>query len=344
MSEADLALGRLDGSTDILPNPDLFVAMYVKKEAVLSSQIEGTQASLVDVLEYEAKVDRHKLPDDVDEVINYVDAMNWGLARLEELPLCNRLLREVHGKLLQGVRGENKTPGEFRRSQNWIGPPGCDLSTATYVPPPPHEMENAMGKLELYLHEDSQTPILLKCGLVHGQFETIHPFLDGNGRLGRLLITFILCQQKVLSRPLLYISDYFRRYQDEYYDRLEAIHSLGDWEGWLKFFLRGVRDVSREATETARRIISLREEHRQLVTQQGRAQNNGLALLDYLYQMPVVTNGIVRDLFNVTPVTANNLTHRFRDLGILEEITNRPRNQVFLYRTYMDMLRRSTAV
>ena len=165
LSEADQALGRLDGSTAILPNPDLFVAMYVKKEAVLSSQIEGTQASLVDVLEYEAKVDRHKLPDDVDDITNYVDAMNWGLARLEELPLCNRLLREVHGKLLQGVRGENKTPGEFRRSQNWIGPPGCDLSTATYVPPPPHEMENAMGKLELYLHEDSQTPILLKCGL-----------------------------------------------------------------------------------------------------------------------------------------------------------------------------------
>ena len=261
--------------------------------------------------------------------------------RLEDLPLCNRLLREVHGELLQGVRGEDKAPGEFRRSQNWIGPPGCDLSTATYVPPPQHEMERAMGNLEFYLHEDTQTPILLKCGLVHGQFETIHPFLDGNGRLGRLLITFLLCQQRVLSRPLLYLSDYFRQHQNEYYDRLDAVHTLGDWEGWLKFFLEGVRDVSREATETARRIISLREEHRQLVIQEVRGQSNGLALLDYLYQNPVVTVAKVQELLQVSYVTANNLIHDFSTLALLEETTNRRRNRVFLYRPYFEILSRS---
>jgi Fic family protein len=194
LSEADLELGRLDGATDILSNPGLFVAMYVRKEAVLSSQIEGTQASLVDVLEYEANVERRSLPSDVGETANYVKALNLGLAKLEELPLCNRLLREIHEVLMQGVRGEEKAPGEFRQSQNWIGMPGCDLSTATFIPPPPHEVQNAMGSLELYLHNDTQTPVLIKFGLVHGQFETIHPFLDGNGCLGRLLVTFLLCE------------------------------------------------------------------------------------------------------------------------------------------------------
>ena len=309
--------------------------------STMPSQIEGTQASLVDVLEYEAKVDRQTLPDDVDEVINYVGAMNWGLSRLKELPLYNRLLREVHGKLLQGVRGEHKAPGEFRRSQNWIGPPGCNLSTATYVPPPPYDMDREMGNLEIYLHNDTQTPILLQCGLVHGQFETIHPFLDGNGRLGRLLITFLLCHQRVLSRPLLYLSEYFRQHQDEYYDRLDGVHTLGDWEGWLEFFLKGVRDVSREATETARRIISLREEHRQLIMQQVRGQSNGLALLDYLYQSPVVTVATVQEWLQVSYVTANNLIHDFTTFAILEETTNRLRNRVFLYRPYSDILSRS---
>jgi len=225
LSEADIELGRLDGATDILPNPNLFVAMYVRKEAVLSSQIEGTQASLVDVLEYEASVDIHSLPSDVGETANYVEALNLGLARLKEFPLCNRLLREIHSVLMQGVRGEDKSPGEFRQTQNWIGTPGCDLSTATFIPPPPHEDQEAMGNLERYIHEEIQTPALLKCGLVHGQFETIHPFLDGNGRLGRLLITFLLCHQGVLRRPLLYLSAYFKEHQDEYYERLQSIHT-----------------------------------------------------------------------------------------------------------------------
>jgi Fic family protein len=288
-------------------------------------------------LEYEAEVDRPTIPGDVSEVLNYTKALDYGLERLQELPLCNRLFREIHGILLQDVRGQDKTPGEFRRSQNWIGPPGCNLLTATYVPPPPREMEKAMGNLERFLHEHPQMPILLKCGLVHGQFEIIHPFLDGNGRLGRLLITFLLCEHRVLSRPLLYLSEYFIQHQDEYYDRLDAIHSLGDWEGWLKFFLRGVRDVSLEATETALKIISLREEHRQLVVGGVRGAN-GLALLDHLYQMPVVLAPSVSRLFDVSYVTANNLIRDFTNLGLLEEITNRPRNRVFLYRPYLDVL------
>ena len=340
LSEADQALGRLDGSTDILPNPDLFVAMYKRKEAVLSSQIEGTQASLVDILEYEARVKLDSLPSDVGEIANYIAALNLGLASLDELPLCNRLLKEIHGVLLQGVRGEDKSPGEFRHSQNWIGPPGCSLSTATFVPPPPSEVDRTMGALEVYLNDSAPIPILLKCGLVHGQFEMIHPFLDGNGRLGRLLITFLLCQQKILRRPLLYLSAYFREYQDEYYERLQGIHRAGDWEGWLKFFLAGVRDVSREATETARSIIKMREEHRQLVVQSVRGQSNGLTLLDHLYEMPVVTVARVEELLDVSYVTANNLVHDFCRLGMLAETTNRPRNRVFVYKPYLDILYR----
>ena len=277
LSQADQSLGRLDGVGDRLPNPDMFVTMYVRKEAVLSSQIEGTQASLEDVLEYEVNT-RRRLPADVAETYNYVEALNAGLARLNELPLCNRLFREIHGILMQGVRGQEKSPGEFRASQNWIGPPGSSLSTATYVPPPPYEMTQAMGNLELYLNAAAPASLLIKAGLAHGQFEMIHPFLDGNGRLGRLLITFLLCQQKVLARPLLYLSAYFKEYQDEYYARLYAISNEGDWEGWLKYFLKGVGQVSQEAAETARKIIAMREEHRQRVIDQVRGRQNGLAL------------------------------------------------------------------
>ena len=258
LSNADQSLGRLDGAADMLPNPDLFVRMYVRKEAVLSSQIEGTQASLADVLEYEAEVSHRQLPGDVLETFNYVKALNAGLERLNDLPLCNRLIREIHGILMQGVRGQERSPGEFRETQNWIGPPGSNLNNASYVPPPPAEMYHAMGAFENYLNSELPVPLLIKCGLAHGQFEMIHPFLDGNGRLGRLLITFLLCQQKVLSRPLLYLSAYFKEYQEEYYARLYAISNEGDWEGWLKYFLKGVGQVSQEAAETARRIIAMR--------------------------------------------------------------------------------------
>ena len=341
LSVADQSVGRLDSVSDMLPNSDLFVSMYVRKEAVLSSQIEGTQATLVDVLEYEANFGHNQLSLDVLETINYVNALNEGLKRLEELPLSNRLFREIHGILMQGVRGQEKAPGYFRETQNWIGSPGCTLGNATYVPPPPHEMTVAMGELESFLNAQSPMPLLIKCGLAHGQFEMIHPFLDGNGRLGRLLITFLLCEKKVLSRPLLYLSSYFRQHQAEYYDRLLAISNDGDWEGWLKYFLKGIGEVSKEATDTARRIIAMREEHRQLVSERVRG-SYGPALLDKLYESPAVTSPRIRDTFGVSYVTANNLVHDFVNVGILEETTRRPRNKVYIYKPYLEILNRES--
>ena len=325
----------------MLPNSDLFVSMYVRKEAVLSSQIEGTQATLVDVLEYEANFGHNQLILDVLETINYVNALNEGLKRLEELPISNRLFREIHGILMQRVRGQEKSPGYFRETQNWIGPPGCTLGNATYVPPPPHEMTVAMGELESFLNAQSPMPLLIKCGLAHGQFEMIHPFLDGNGRLGRLLITFLLCEKKVLTRPLLYLSSYFRQHQAEYYDRLLAISNDGDWEGWLKYFLKGIGGVSKEATDSARRIIEMREEHRQLVSERVRG-SYGPALLDTLYESPAVTSPRIRDTFGVSYVTANNLVHDFVNVGILEETTRRPRNKVYIYKPYLEILNRES--
>ena len=255
LSDADRALGRLDGCAHVLPNPDLFVAMYVRQEAVLSSQIEGTQSSLTDVLQVETGIRGRKLPLDVAEVVNYVRAMNHGMARLEDLPLSQRLLREIHGVLLEGVRGEDRTPGEFRRSQNWIGPDGTPLENATFVPPPVREMTAALANLEEFLHDSDDLPVLVHCGVAHAQFETIHPFLDGNGRVGRLLITLLLCERSILHRPLLYLSHYLKKNRAEYYDRLMAIRAKGDWEGWLKFFLLGVYEVSCQAADTARAIL-----------------------------------------------------------------------------------------
>ena len=335
LSRADQSIGRLDASSQILPAPDRFVSMYVRKEAVSSSQIEGTIATLLDVLEDEAQVNVRSLPGDVGETRNYVQAMNRGLELLQSLPVCNRLLKEVHEVLLTGVRGGDKSPGEFRASQNWIGPPGCDLSGATFVPPPPQEMERAMGDLEQYIHGDTKIPILLRCGLIHGQFECIHPFLDGNGRLGRLLITFLLCQQLVLSRPFLYLSIFFHQFRYEYLDRLQAIHEFGDWEGWLKFFLRGIIHVSLDAADASRKILEMREEHRQLVMRDVAGGTNGLTLLDFLYGQPVVLVSQVQESLNVSYVTANNLVRDFCTVGLLEEISGRSRNRVFVYAPYL---------
>lgn len=252
--------------------------MYVRQEAVLSSQIEGTQSTLEDVLEFEAGGRRPDRPRDVEEVVNYVRAMNHGLRLLSELPLSLRLLREIHRELLQGVRGAHRSPGEFRRSQNWIGPAGCSLDEAQFVPPPPHEMGDALHAFERFLHDREGLPSLVHCGLAHAQFETIHPFLDGNGRVGRLLITLLLCERQILARPLLYLSFYLKAHRAQYYDRLTAIRTEGDWEGWLRFFLRGVYEVSRSATDTSRAILELRERHRGEIAELS-ASNNGLRLL-----------------------------------------------------------------
>ena len=336
LSQADRALGRLDGSITTLPNPDLFVMMYVRKEAVLSSQIEGTQSSLQDLLAAEAKIFSDTTPRDVDEVINYVKAMNHGLKRLQQLPVSVRLIREIHAILLKNVRGRHAAPGELRRSQNWLGPGGCTLTEATFVPPPPEIIPEVLGQWEKFLHADDPLPVLIKIGLAHAQFETIHPFLDGNGRLGRLLITFLLTERGVLQKPVLYLSHYFKRHRQDYYDHLQNIRDAGDWEAWLAFFLRGIADVSNEAAQTVRRILLLREDHRLAITQKlGRAAGNGHRVLDRLFQRPVVTVKDIQNITGTTYVAANQLVKRFEELGILVEMTGYMRNRRFLYGPYI---------
>lgn len=336
LSRADRALGRLDGSVQTLPNPDLFVFMYVRKEAVLSSQIEGTQSSLQDLLAAEAQFFDPNLPRDVDEVVNYVSAMNHGLARLNELPVSVRLIREIHAKLMQGVRGGRLQSGELRTSQNWIGPAGSTINTATFVPPPHHVVPDALGDLEKFLHRADSLPPLIKIALAHVQFETIHPFLDGNGRVGRLLITFLLTERGVLHKPVLYLSHYFKRNRQQYYDHLQAVREEGAWEPWLAFFLRGVIEVAAEAAETARRILLLREQHRSAITDRlGRAAGNGHKLLESLFDRPILAVNHVRKLTGTTYAAANSLVSRLVTLGVLHEMTGYARNRRFRYAPYI---------
>ncbi len=338
LSQADYALGRLDGAILTLPNPDLFVFMYVRKEAVLSSQIEGTQSSLQNLLAAEAQLFDPDTPDDVNEVINYVRAMNYGLERLAALPVSVRLIKEIHAKLMRGVRGGQLTPGELRTSQNWIGPAGCTLSEATFVPPPPQEVPQALADLERFLHTQDAMPALIRVGLAHAQFETIHPFLDGNGRIGRLLITFLLTEKGLLARPVLYLSHYFKRHRAEYYDCLQAVRDMGDWEGWLEFFLRGVVEVSEEATRTAAAILRMREEYRAKITEHlGRAAANGHRIMEKLFEHPIVTVATVRDWLGITQAGANNLVRRLVEIGLLKEITGYARNRRFRFEPYLKL-------
>lgn len=339
LSEADRALGRLEGSIQTLPNPNLFVFMYVRKEAALSSQIEGTQASISDLLKAEAEVFSAGAPRDVDEVLNYVKAMNYGLARLESLPLSTRLIKEIHERLLEGVRGRSQQPGDLRRSQNWIGPQGCTLSNATFIPPPHLEAEIALGDLEKFIHADDQSlPPLIRIGLAHSQFETIHPFLDGNGRIGRLLITFFLCEKGILQKPVLYLSHFFKENRQEYYEHLQRVRDKGEWENWLKFFLRGVGAVAAQATQTARNIVALRETHRALVLDKfGSSGANAIRLLEQLYRRPTITVNGAKDLLGISYPNANNLIDKLRQNEIIYETTGQARNRLFLYTPYIDL-------
>ena len=273
------------------------------------------------------------------EVINYVTAMNHGLDRLRTLPISVRLIREIHARLLQGVRGSQMQTGKLRTSQNWIGPAGSTLNEATFVPPPHREVPNALGALEDFIHGPTNLPVLVQVGLAHAQFETIHPFLDGNGRVGRLLITFLLCQRGILGQPVLYLSHFFRQHRSEYYDRLQAVRDSGDWEGWLAFFLRGVAEVGAVAVDTVRRVLTLREKHRNLVTEHlGRAAANGHRLLDYLYRQPFVTVSDVPPITGTNYPAANRLVARLAEAGVLEEITGNRRNRVFRYGPYLQAL------
>jgi len=339
MERANRALGRLDGCTYTLPNPDLFLYMYVRKEAVLSSQIEGTQASLADLLEYEGDIEVKTSQDDIEEVSNYVAAMNHGLERLKEFPLSLRLIKEIHARLLSGTRGGHKHPGEFRTSQNWIG--GTKPSDARFVPPPPNEVMRCIGDLEIFLH-DENIPPLLKAGLAHAQFETIHPFLDGNGRMGRLLITFILCHDKVLEKPLLYLSLFFKKHREEYYERLNAVRRDGDWEGWIKFYLQGVYEISKQATDAAKSIMDLLAADRQKLAGLGKAAPTALALLDLLYLRPYVTIPFVAKELDISPPAASKAVNNLVALGILKEVSGKKRDRIFLHERYLAIIREGT--
>jgi Fic family protein len=344
LSDADRALGRLDGSVLTLPNPDLFVFMYVRKEAVLSSQIEGTQSSLQDLLAAEAQLLEQNLPRDVDEVVNYVRAMNHGLRRLPDLPVSVRLIREIHAELMQEVRGGRLQPGELRTSQNWIGPAGSTLNTAIFVPPPHAVLQEVLGNLENFLHAKDDLPPLVKIALAHVQFETIHPFLDGNGRVGRLLITFLLTERAVLHKPVLYLSHYFRQHRQDYYEHLQAVRDRGAWEEWLGFFLRGVIEVAAEATNTARHLLQMREQHRSAITTHlGRAAGNGHKVLESLFDHPILAVADVQKLTGTTYTAANSLVTRLVALGIIGEMTGFSRNRRFRYDPYIALFNNTSA-
>lgn len=335
LSEADLALGRLDGLARSLPDPDLFIAMYVRWEAVLSSQIEGTQSSLDDVLAFEIEAPGMVQPVDVAETINYVKAMNTGLQLLPDLPLSGRLIRSIHEELLTGVRGQERHPGQFRTTQNWIGPAGCTIETAAFVPPSAEDMLRAFGELESFLH-DRTLPPLVHAGLAHAQFETIHPFLDGNGRVGRLMITLLLVERGVLTRPLLYLSLFLKQNRSEYYDRLGAIRTKGDWEGWLRFFLTGVVVTAGHAVNAAAAITDLREEHLRLAATESLGRY-GIPLLDLLARQPLITATYAVGQLDASPTTIGGLLKKATESGIVEEITGRKRDRVYRYSKFLDL-------
>ncbi len=344
--EAQGALGELKGTAELLPNPELLVLMYIRAEAVLSSQIEGTQASLDDVLRAEANLNDPNAPDDVQEVINYIRAMNYGLKRQAELPISLRLMREIHDILMDKVRGGHRNPGEFRRSQNWLGPVGSTLQTARFVPPPVPEMLKALDNLEKFIYEEqSQTPPLVKIGLIHAQFETIHPFLDGNGRLGRLLITLLMCHYGLLGTPLLYLSYFFKLNRSEYYDRLQAIRERGDWEGWIRFFLEGVRNVALEATEKTRTVLQQREADRRIIESElGRRVGNGLLLHAHLLRTPYISVRSVEAATQLSYSNANSLVGEMQRIGILQPLTGRARDKRYVYQRYVDIFRLEPAL
>jgi Fic family protein len=342
LSEADRALAELAGTARNLPNPHLLIGPFIRREAVLSSRIEGTEASLSDLFYFEAGAPGSPrgfrgLAADVREVANYVRAMEYGLKRLRDLPLSLRLIREIHGKLMEGVRGERLTPGEFRRSQNWIGPPGCNLMEATYVPPPVHEMTEALGELEKFLHARSSLPPLMKMAMVHYQFEAIHPFLDGNGRIGRLLVSFLLCHEALLREPLLYLSAYFERERQEYYRLLLAVSQSGAWEDWIRFFLGGVADQSRDAIWRTGKLLELWQKYRRMF-ETARASALLLRMVDGLFEAPVVTIPIAAKRLGITQRSAAMNIQKLVDAGILSEVTGRERYRVFLARGILETI------
>jgi Fic family protein len=343
LSKADMALARLDGMAEILPNVDLFIAMFVKKEALLSSQIEGTQASLEDLFEFESG-ERLDNVNDVTDVVNYIKALNHGIERLADLPMSLRLIKEIHALLLKGTRGSARRPGEFKKTQNWIGPPAATLNEATFIPPPPHEAMQAMGDLERYMHDKAKLPPLIDCALLHYQFETIHPFLDGNGRMGRLLITFFLYWKGCLHKPLLYLSYYFKRNRQEYYDRLNMVRNTGNFEQWVEFFLRGIIETSGAAIETARKILELQSTHRKLLWEKKISSPIAVGILERLFYTPAVSINETAKQFGVSYQAASTLVNQLEKAGILKEVTGRKRDKRYVYDDYLKILADGTKI
>lgn len=340
--QALLALGRLDSVSNLLPDASLFLYMYVRKEAVLSSMIEGTQSSLSDLLLFELDQEPGVPLDDVREVSNYVAALYHGMHLLKEgLPLSLRLLREIHGVLLSKGRGSQQLPGEFRRSQNWIG--GTRPGNAAFVPPPADLVLECMGKLELFLNDQPEpTPVLLKAALAHVQFETIHPFLDGNGRLGRLLIPLLLCEQKVLKEPMLYLSLYFKTHRKYYYELLNNVRLTGDWEAWLDFFAEAVIVTATQSVETAQQLLELSNHDSHKISSLGRAAASTIQVHRALLEHPIATSGLLVEKTGVSPVTVNKALNHLVQLGIIKELTARKRNRLFSYAGYIDIMNRGT--
>jgi Fic family protein len=341
LAEANRHLGNLNGVGALLPNPNLLIVPYMRREAVLSSKIEGTQTSLSDLFYFEAarreeqKVEARET--DVLEVVNYVKAMDYGLKRLKELPICLRLMREIHAILMKSVRGQHLTPGEFRRSQNWIGPAGCTLSDAAFVPPPAYEMKEALGELEKFLHSRDNVPGLIQCALIHYQFEAIHPFLDGNGRIGRLLVTLFLCERKFLCYPMLYLSAFFEKYRRDYYDRLIAVSQRGEWEEWINFFLRAIVVQSKDAAENSKAILSLLEDYRGRLHQK-RTSIYVTKLVDELFKNPYVTIPRAAVKLTTSYHTAKAAIEKLKKVNILFEVTDKLRGKVYCAKELLSLL------
>ena len=337
LDKANTALGRLDGMSKVLPERSLFLYMYIRKEAVLSSQIEGTQSSLSDFLSFENDRATGVSIDDVTEVSNYVAAMNYGLKRIETLPISLRLLREIHKKLMSRGRGSTRQPGEFRTSQNWIG--GTRPGNAKFVPPPPDQLMDCLDPFEKFFHDEKiNLPILIKAALVHVQFETIHPFLDGNGRLGRLLITFMLCQEGLLKEPLLYLSLYFKIHKQTYYDLLQKVRKTGDWESWIEFFLKGVIETSNQAIFTAKEILSLFDRDLKKIEEKSKPTVSILTVYTYLKSNPISDTSKIKEACNVSLPTVLRSLATLEKLGVIKEITGKERHKVFIYRQYLNIL------
>lgn len=337
--DANKQLAKLDTASQLISNADLFISMYVRKEALISSQIEGTQCTLDDVLDPEVEENANL---DVSDVINYVKATQYALNRLKELPLCCRLIREIHEVLMDGVRGQDKTPGEFRCSQNWIGPANCALKEARYIPPNVEDMQNAMTDLEKYINENTDYDPLIRVALIHYQFETIHPFLDGNGRIGRLLILLYLMEQGLLAKPVIYISYFLKKNQIEYYDRISEVRRSGNFEQWIRFFLEAVSKAASDSLEAINRLSTLHDTNVQRLPKTNRSKDNLRAVFDYIEQYPIIDIKRTAKELEISYNTVATAVKKLVEFGILQETTNAARNRVFAYEGYLGILRKDT--